>query len=287
MSFFRYPGGKAKLRDVITLRIAAMLDGSSVEYREPFFGGGSVWQQLIESRRDISSVWFNDRDVGLACLWTAILRDAERFKRLAMDFKPTVNEFEAAKTRLLGLGEVPNSDCEITAVGFLKLVVHQLSYSGLGTKSGGPLGGKDQKSQYKIDCRWSPGYICKKIDAICHRLSSIPVRESRCTALDFSDVVCDDSLPAVLYLDPPYFLKGNDLYQHGMSVEDHERLAGMLEKCKHKWLLSYDDCDEVRKFYGWARIEQIDVKYSITATKHKESGARSSTKKPELLISPM
>jgi len=44
-------------------------------------------------------------------------------------------------------------------VGFKKLAIHQISYSGLGTKSGGPLGGKSQESIYKIDCRWSPKHI--------------------------------------------------------------------------------------------------------------------------------
>ena len=49
--------------------------------------------------------------------------------------------------------------------GFMKIAVHQLSYSGLGLRSGGPLGGRSQASPYKIDCRWSPEYIYKKMMA--------------------------------------------------------------------------------------------------------------------------
>ena len=49
----------------------------------------------------------------------------------------------------------------------------------------------------------------------------------------------------------------------------------VLKSTPHKWLLSYDDCKEIRELYSWAKIEELDVKYSI-------SGA---TKKGELLIS--
>jgi site-specific DNA-adenine methylase len=47
-----------------------------------------------------------------------------------------------------------------------------------------------------------------------------------------------------------------------------------IKDVKGAWLLSYDDCKEIRKLYDWAGIEKIDVNYSIGG----------STKKSELLI---
>ena len=76
---------------------------------------------------------------------------------------------------------MPTELARIVDLGFKKLAIHQTSYSGLGTKSGGPLGGAEQKSRYKIDCRWSPEYICKKVDKLHDLFAAIEVRDNCCT----------------------------------------------------------------------------------------------------------
>jgi DNA adenine methylase len=103
--------------------------------------------------------------------------------------------------------------------------------------------------------------------------------------LDVAELIEDISCSSLLYLDPPYFVKGNDLYQFGFSREDHARLSTTLKNTQHAWLLSYDDCPEIRELYKWACIEAIDVNYSITALKDKDTGERRSRTKTELLIS--
>jgi DNA adenine methylase len=153
--------------------------------------------------------------------------------------------------------------------------------------SGGPLGGREQKSKYKIDCRWSPSHICKKIDIINKRFSQLSIRNDCCTNLDFSEVICDIKNKAVIYLDPPYLVKGNVLYQHGFTENDHRRLADCLKNTNHLWVLSYDDCPEIREYYDWADVQLIDgVNYSITAMKDKTTGERLSRIKGELLVTP-
>ena len=104
--------------------------------------------------------------------------------------------------------------------------------------------------------------------------------------MDFLDLIKDITCDSLLYLDPPYYIKGNDLYQHGFTVKDHERLASALKNTKHAWVLSYDDCDEIRELYQWACVQPLDVNYSITATKDKKTGERLSRTKAELLICP-
>lgn len=259
MSFYRYPGGKAKLKDVITRQIIPHLENSALEYREPFWGGGSIGMEIVTH---IKNLWINDKDPGISALWLAVIHDPEQLKEQIRNFQPTVQDFDQFKEDLL-TGNQEN-------LGFKKLVIHQISYSGLGTKSGGPLGGRKQESNYKIDCRWSPEYLCKKIDKIHNLLKNI---NTKCTSLDFQDVILDPS-PAFIYLDPPYYIKGNELYQHGFSQENHETLATLLQETSHKWLLSYDDCPQVRELYAWANIQEINVNYTITTSRNK----------PELLI---
>ena len=72
------------------------------------------------------------------------------------------DSFWKFKNELLNIPDI----YDITDIGFKKLSIHQLSYSGLGTKSGGPLGGVKQESQYKIDCRWSPKTLFKNINKL-------------------------------------------------------------------------------------------------------------------------
>jgi DNA adenine methylase len=112
-----------------------------------------------------------------------------------------------------------------------------------------------------------------KIDTIYEQLSRIDVRFIN---HDFAELIIDTSKNAVFYLALPYYVEGNALYQHGFSKDDHLRLAELLKTTEHLWVLSYDDCPDVRALYHWAQIMSVSVNYSIT-------GAR---RDHELLICP-
>lgn len=50
------------------------------------------------------------------------------------------------------------------------------------------------------------------------------------------------------YADPPYY-STEDMYAGGFGREDHVRLRNTLSGIKGKFLLSYNDCEEIRKLY--------------------------------------
>jgi DNA adenine methylase len=315
-SFFRYPGGKSKFRDEILTAIAAT-SNDAMEYREPFFGGGSVGLMVLEDNdhtKQVSqdpfdllfsfdtptkgknakektfgyrSFWINDKDVGIFSLWNAVINNPEELKELVNSFKPSIQAFDDYKQFFLD-NPTPTTISEIVECGFRKLAIHQISYSGLGVKSGGPLGGRNQdaNTKYPIDCRWSPSNICKKIDLIHKQFISV---DARVTNSDFAAMITDTSRPAFIYLDPPYYMKGGDLYQHAFTEDDHRRMADLLRVCPHPWVLSYDDCPEIRDLYSWARIEAFDAKYTIQQTKVETDNGKkiAATEKTELLIFPV
>ena len=166
MAIFRYPGGKRKLRKLLVEKLDCESKKlpNNYEYREPFFGGGSIGVEFAKNNNP-SGMWINDRDLGIACIWTAVIRCPELLKQKILKFVPSVEAFDEFRDALKNGQPNIEDDESVSRFGFMKIAVHQLSYSGLGLRSGGPLGGRSQASPYKIDCRWSPEYIYKKMMA--------------------------------------------------------------------------------------------------------------------------
>ena len=262
MGFFRYPGGKAKLKNQILNKLNEIIDenfkNKKFIYREPFFGGGSIGLELLKINKDIEICHINDRDRSLVALWDIVTYNPQSLINEVSNFTPTAQSFYQFKSDLLN-GEIN---------GFKKLAIHQMSYSGLGTKAGGPIGGESQSSNYKVDCRWSKQYLIKKILNIS---KSLCAHNAIISAYDFEEVINkQDELPTLIYLDPPYYVKGSELYQFSFSEQDHIRLAQSLKNTKHHWLLSYDDCKEIRKLYDWANIQELNVNYTIRNARQKQ-----------------
>jgi len=65
------------------------------------------------------------------------------------------------------------------------------------------------------------------------------------------------------YIDPPYYVKGADLYLNAFRHSDHERLAKTLKQCSEsKWLLSYDNEKAILDLYPEFDYEVFSLKYS-------------------------
>lgn len=71
---------------------------------------------------------------------------------------------------------------------------------------------------------------------------------------------------AFFYCDPPYY-SSEYVYQCGFTWDDHLRLKNALAKAKGKWLVSYNDCTEIRElyngysFFDFKRIHSMVQKY--------------------------
>ncbi len=64
-----------------------------------------------------------------------------------------------------------------------------------------------------------------------------------------------DRPDSFFYCDPPYF-DSEYIYDAPFSWEDHQRLNRVLGQAQGKWLLSYNDCEEIRELYrGYALFD--------------------------------
>ena len=267
ISLCSYPGAKAHLAKEIVARMTRT--PSRIErYCEPFFGGGSVGLKL-RTEHAVPHACFNDLDPSVICMWKAASEHTKAFKQGVRSFTPGVSEYERIKRRLLDGIVMPTSTNEIVRTGVEKLALQKMSWSSLGQMAG-PRGGWKQRTA-SIGSKWNAEDICRKID-----LLSPSLRGAQFTSLDFADLFTDDTEPTWYYLDPPYWEVGNRLYQYALSDADHVRLRDLLFHTEHHWILSYNDCPEIRGLYDFADIEQMEVSYTM----------RRARRTHELLITP-
>lgn len=67
---------------------------------------------------------------------------------------------------------------------------------------------------------------------------------------DFETLIKHYDRPdSFFYADPPYF-STEDMYAVGFNLDDHVRLKNTLKNIKGKFLLSYNDCPEIRELYN-------------------------------------
>lgn len=68
-------------------------------------------------------------------------------------------------------------------------------------------------------------------------------------------------------MDPPYYTATKSaLYGKNGKLHkgfDHERFANDVKKCKHKWLITYDDCQYIRDLYKDYTIIPFELMYGM------------------------
>jgi site-specific DNA-adenine methylase len=247
---FYHPGSKSVATHRILPILAPMLDGVD-EYREPFVGAGPIAVAIMGQYPQMS-VWLNDNDPAIASLWAATRNTHTRLCQQVLDFqRPSVAAFDLFGRLIKARIEVPKNADARARLGFYYLAWSQMRSRGWGQ---GPRGGWDQRTPI-IGERWSQQYIARKVETISDRLGG--EAKTKITCCDFEALIIDTSRRAVLFLDPPYFDKGS-LYRYEMDGDDHYRLASLLKRTPHFWVLIYEDHPMVWELYGqWANVRPL------------------------------
>lgn len=141
------------------------------------------------------------------------------------------------------------------------LVVNRLAFSGI--YKANPLGGI-RGDRTKLLSRWNPSDLCRRIRLI-HEMSH------RYTVLnqDALEVIEEEywGNRTTIFLDPPYYHQGKNLYRYFYEEDDHLELQFLLDDL-HKGfpcadiLLCYDDADFIESIYKYPKIERIQRKFS-------------------------
>lgn len=253
----RYPGGKSKALSLLLPEI-----GDCKEFREPFVGGASVSLEVAE-RSPRPLIWINDLNEDLIAFWRELQVYPEQ---LIETVSNSLTEFSNEGRDLYeGLKDFRSPFDEDLAVRFF--ILNRITFSGL-LECGG-------YSQEAFEKRFTQSSI--------DRLKAVNLDGFKITHGDYEPVVTAPGEDVVIFLDPPY--AGNEkskLYGKKGDLHkgfDHERLARVLKSCPHRWLMTYDDCPQVRELYEGSGLKTFELQYGMNNYKQK-----SAKKGCELLI---
>ncbi len=251
ISPLRYPGGKGKITGFLQEVIEANnLVGCT--YIEPYAGGAGAALKLLD-RGVVSKIVINDLDPNVFAFWKAVTEQTDAFIEKIQSTSVSYQEWLRQK-------DIMQASVSNLERGFAFFFLNRCNRSGI--LKAGPIGGKNQAGQYKIDVRFNKENLIRRINFIRRFLDRIEV-----TNYDAIDLVkhlkIQDSEAMFVYLDPPYYARGKELYLNYYDNKDHIELAVVLKKTGNiHWLLTYDDSDFIRCQYQEFQQTELPIYYS-------------------------
>ena len=256
ISPLRYPGGKAKLGPYFA-RILANQSATISTYAEPYAGGAGAGLYLL-SEGYVDRLLINDLNPGIAAFWRSVISNPQAFIELIETEEITLDSWHKHRKTYLN-----PADTDDIKLGFATFFLNRCNRSGILTAR--PIGGLEQTGKWKIDARFNRAGLVSRIRHIQRLASRISVSEQH--ALRFVSTVSRRSSPVLLYADPPYLVKGEELYMSTHSWDDHEKLSETLLGNRHPWILTYDYDERVRRLYPMNRCLAYDISHTAQTQK--------------------
>jgi DNA adenine methylase len=248
----RYPGGKGKLAPFVRLLFEHndLVDG---DYAEPYAGGAGVALALL-IQEVASHIHINDLSEPIFAFWHSVINETEALCRRIQDTAVTVEEWNRQKAIQRKSKEVGLLD-----LGFSLFFLNRTNRSGI--LNGGIIGGKSQAGPWRIDARYNKKELIRRIEKIARYRNRINLYNL--DAVKFINTVAPE-MPkkSLIYLDPPYYTKGKDLYHHYYGHHDHVEIAAVVSKIQQRWIVSYDNVPEIAELYASYRSQAYGLTYS-------------------------
>lgn len=171
-------------------------------YIEPFSGGAAIALALAIDGY-MNRIVINDYDRSIYAFWHTVLYRTERLINKIQDTPLTIEEW-------LNQREIQRQkqDAELFELGFSTFFLNRTNRSGV--LKAGVIGGLEQTGPYKIDARYNKKQLIERITLIAkHRDKFIIHNDDAINLLRRYRNIASKNL---VYLDPPYYEKGRELY---------------------------------------------------------------------------
>jgi DNA adenine methylase len=208
-------------------------------------------------QEQVSSLLLNDADTSIYSFWDAVLNATDPLQKLVRDTPLTVKEW----TRQRAIHSDPRNHSPLQ-LGFATFYLNRCNRSGI-IKKAGMIGGRSQAGKWKIDARFNRAQLCERIGRIA--MYKDRIRIFNLDAVDFlkSNVaIASVAAKVFIYLDPPYYVKGQQLYLNHYLPSDHKALAEYLKEAPFLWVMTYDSVPQIRRLYAGLRQLPFTLGYS-------------------------
>lgn len=256
MAFYtplRYPGGKGKLSYYLkeVIKHNSLLD---CHYIEPFAGGAGVALELL-MQEYVRKITINDYDPAIYSFWHSILNNCDEFCDMVESTEITMETWYKQREILRS-----NNFSDSLSLGFAAFFMNRTNRSGI--LNAGVIGGKEQAGKWKLDVRFNKPDLIKRIKKIAGYKDRISIKNE-----DTLDLLINLSLKphenTFMYLDPPYYVKGQELYRNFYEHQDHVDIKNQLIKMPALyWVATYDNTKEIKEIYKYQTLIDFDLQYS-------------------------
>lgn len=255
----RYPGGKGKLASFMEYMID-QLGHRGGTYIEPFAGGAGIAMELL-LRNVVSRIVINDYDKAVWSFWKAILTETDRFVEEIRTVPLTVDEWQKQHEIL-----VTQNDKYSFELGFAAFYLNRTNRSGI--IKGGVIGGQEQAKDWKMDVRFKREELITRVQRIAARKKDIKLYNKDVNSFIKNYVPLYEE-NALIYFDPPYYKKGQQLYMNFFNYKDHVRIEQEIrEHVNCDWIITYDYEPQIEEIYHNYNLRLYDLNYSVS-TKRK------------------
>ena len=248
----RYPGGKSRaLR-----KIMPQIPSNFSEYREPFVGGGSVFI-AVKQRYPDAIYKINDLNQDLYCFWMNLKNNADELINEIIQIKKSYKDGRKLYEKFAPSDGF--SSQFLKAVRFY--ILNRITYSGT-VDSGG-------YSSQAFERRFTFSNT-EKLRPLSKLLQDVVI-----TNESYENLLFEDGRGVFIYLDPPYWRsKKSKLYGKSGDLHtsfDHGKFAENIERCKHKWLITYDNSKIILELFKFANIHPWKMQYGMNNVNGKRA----------------
>lgn len=225
---FRYPGGKTWL--IPTVRKWLRQSYESKKLLEPLAGGGIV--SLTAAFENLATeIVMVELDREVAAVWEVIINGDHAW----LANKIYSFELNAENARAILLKEDKTTEEQ----AFSTILKNRIFHGGIITKGSGLI--KNGENGKGIKSRWYPKTLRNRILAVGHVKSKM--RFVQGDAFEELEKIKNE-VNTYSFIDPPYIVAGKRLYTH--FEIDHDALFSLTAQLKGKFMLTYDDTEEIR-----------------------------------------
>lgn len=244
ISPLRYPGGKTRAINILETYINKYYKDRTILI-SPFFGGGSFELYMKINNYKIIA---NDLFEPLYVFWNIMDTNRDELINKIKSKMPITKE----KFKLLKDNICDEADLIEKAASYF--IINRTSFSG-STLSGGY---SKEAAEHRLT------------DSSIERLKNCNIKNIKFSNLDCIEFLNKnpDTDKTIIYADPPYYI---DKYIYGKDGNMHEgfnhELFAKYIKQRNNWIISYNDCEYIRKLYEGCRIFQESWAYGMNKTK--------------------